>query len=214
MLFAMQYACAKSWMDCGMLPRVAAVLGHRFGEITALCVFGVLSLKDTHKLVAGRARLVRDAWGSDPELMMAIEADGPLVNELLIHANRAYGGSDSAGIACYNSPHGFTLAGSPGSINAVAEMIPTSQKFAHIRSKKLKGSNAFHLSLVDPLCDDLEQIGKALNYSEPLISLERASEMYSNDELNSRFVADHMRSPVHQSSCQTLPIGDLSRGWF
>lgn len=33
-LFAMQYACANSWIDSGIEP--AAVIGHSFGELTAL----------------------------------------------------------------------------------------------------------------------------------------------------------------------------------
>lgn len=55
MLFAMQYAAAKSWLDSGLDTKVAAVVGHSFGEITALCISGVLSLEDTVKFVAGRA---------------------------------------------------------------------------------------------------------------------------------------------------------------
>ena len=36
MLFAIQYSCAKSWIDCGI--EVAALVGHSFGHMTALCV--------------------------------------------------------------------------------------------------------------------------------------------------------------------------------
>jgi acyl transferase domain-containing protein len=88
-LFAMQYASAKSWIDCGLTDKVVSVVGHSFGEITALCVSGVLSLEDTVKLIAGRAKLVQDAWGTDPGAMMAIEADEALVHDLLKEANLA-----------------------------------------------------------------------------------------------------------------------------
>jgi acyl transferase domain-containing protein len=88
MLFAMQYASAKAWMDCGLETKVAAVVGHSFGEITALCVAGVLSLEDAVKLITSRARLVRDVWGADPGAMMAVEADEALVHELLTDANK------------------------------------------------------------------------------------------------------------------------------
>lgn len=72
MLFALQYACAMCWMDCGV--KIEAVVGHSFGEITALCLSGVLSLVDAVKLVVGRAKVVRDAWGPDTGSMMAERA--------------------------------------------------------------------------------------------------------------------------------------------
>lgn len=53
MLFAMQYACARSWMDSGIQP--AALVGHSFGELTALCISQVLSLEGTVKMIVRRA---------------------------------------------------------------------------------------------------------------------------------------------------------------
>ncbi|KAF3481209.1 uncharacterized protein GIQ15_03968 [Arthroderma uncinatum] len=37
-LFAIQYASARVWMDCGLAAKIVSVVGHSFGEITALCV--------------------------------------------------------------------------------------------------------------------------------------------------------------------------------
>ncbi|KAJ5519536.1 polyketide synthase [Penicillium expansum] len=62
-LFALQYACAKSWMDAGAQP--VAVLGHSFGELTALCVADSLSLDDALTMIAARARVIRDFWGPE-----------------------------------------------------------------------------------------------------------------------------------------------------
>lgn len=42
--FAVQYACAMCWIDAGL--EVAAVVGHSFGELTAMVVSRVLSLHD------------------------------------------------------------------------------------------------------------------------------------------------------------------------
>ena len=36
LLFALQYACARTWIDSGI--QVAAIVGHSFGQLTALCV--------------------------------------------------------------------------------------------------------------------------------------------------------------------------------
>ncbi|KAI1134063.1 hypothetical protein F5Y05DRAFT_417605 [Hypoxylon sp. FL0543] len=196
MLFAMQYACAKCWMDCGLASKVAAVVGHSFGEITALCVSGVLSLRDTIKLVAGRARLVRDSWGPDPGAMMAVEADEALVQELLAEANGAYGGDRPASIACYNGPRSFTLAGSVKAVDSVSGTMLGNRKFSVIKSKKLNVTNAFHSTLVEPLLDGLEKVGNNIIFNEPVIPFERATETKFAGKLTSRFVPDHMRNPV------------------
>ncbi|KAH7133939.1 hypothetical protein EDB81DRAFT_695655 [Dactylonectria macrodidyma] len=196
MLFAMQYSCAKSWIDCGLSTKVVAVTGHSFGEITALCISGALSLEDTVKLVAGRARLVRDAWGPDRGAMMAVEADEAHVHELLAESNARNHGYGLAEIACYNGPRGFTLAGSTGAIDGVAATMASSGKFSSIRAKRLNVTNAFHSNLVEPLLNDLEDIGRDLTFNGPIIPIERATETRSMSRLTSRFVPDHMRSPV------------------
>ncbi|KAI2613435.1 putative polyketide synthase [Hypoxylon sp. NC1633] len=194
-LFAMQYASARSWMDCGLSGKVVGVVGHSFGELTALCISGVLSLKHALTLVARRAQLVRDVWGDDKGSMMAVEADEPLVQELLEQAGQKL--DKPASIACYNGPRSFTLSGSVKAIDAVAETIANNgNKFSVLRSKRLNVTNAFHSSLVDPLLDRLEQVGKELEFNEPSIPLERATKTAFTGQLTANFVPDHMRNPV------------------
>ncbi|KAI1412823.1 hypothetical protein F5Y13DRAFT_190030 [Hypoxylon sp. FL1857] len=194
MLFAIQYACAKSWISCGV--QVDAVIGHSFGELTALCVSGVLSLKDTAKMIAGRAQLVRDSWGSDRGSMMAIEADLDVVHKLLEEAGAKYSGDIPATIACYNGPRSFTLAGSTKSIENVAEIVAGPDYSSCTRAKKLNVTNAFHSTLVEPLMEDLEEIGRGLTFREAVIQLERSTKE-SYTEIGSEFVAEHMRNPVY-----------------
>jgi acyl transferase domain-containing protein len=99
MLFAMQYSCAKSWMDSGLAGKIVSVVGHSFGEITALCISGALSFRNTLELVAGRAKVIRDAWGPDPGGMMAVEGAEENVQQLLNAANQRYAGDFPASIA-------------------------------------------------------------------------------------------------------------------
>ncbi|KAI0124996.1 hypothetical protein BJ170DRAFT_673048 [Xylariales sp. AK1849] len=194
MLFALQYSCAKAWMDCGLEGKISAVVGHSFGEITALCVSGVLSLADTVKLVAGRARLVRDAWGPDFGAMIAVEADISLVQDLLREANGISDGS--AGIACYNGPRSFTLAGSTKAIDATVEMLVGDSRFSSIKNKRLGVTNAFHSVLVDSLLNGLSLVGKELIFHEPTIPVEHATESKMTSALDWSFVPSHMRNPV------------------
>ncbi|OAF54252.1 Type I Iterative Polyketide synthase (PKS) [Pseudogymnoascus destructans] len=196
MLFASQYACAKCWMDSGLAGKIVSVVGHSFGEITALCVSGTMSLRDTVKLVAGRAKLIRDGWGPDSGAMMAIEADVEDVHKILAEANRRYAGEYPASIACYNGPRSFTLAGPSEAIDLVAETIP---QFGPLKSKRLNVTNAFHSTLVEPLVSRLEGIGRNLTFSNPVIPLERATEnrQAAGSKITSAYVADHMRKPVY-----------------
>ena len=191
MLFALQYSCAQCWIDCGVKP--AAVVGHSFGELTALCVAGVLSLKDSLRVVAARAQLIKDSWGSDPGAMMAVEGKLEDVQALLEKAGKICPAEECATVACYNGPSTFTLAGSTRAIDAVTDTISSAPG---VRGKRLAVSNAFHSTLVEPLRADLEKVAEGLNFKEPIIRWERATERHSPPQLGPKFFASHMRDPV------------------
>ena len=193
-LFALQYSCAKCWIDCGI--QVAAVVGHSFGEITALCVSGSLSLKDAVVLVSGRASIVRDSWSEDRGSMIAADGDLELVQSLITRSNDAYDGLYPASIACYNGPRSFTLAGSIEAMDIVAAQCASDATFQAIKTKKLNVSNAFHSTLVEPLVEKLEELGASLKFQTPSIPFERATETRSSGDLSAKFVAEHMRNPV------------------
>ncbi|KFY00088.1 hypothetical protein O988_03530 [Pseudogymnoascus sp. VKM F-3808] len=195
MLFAIQYSCAKSWMSSGV--QVAAVVGHSFGEITALCVSGILSLQDTLKMVAGRARIIRDSWGSEKGSMMAIEADLGEVEKLLFESSNNAPGEAAATIACFNGPRSFTLAGSRAAIQVVKETASKNAAFSSMKSKVLDVTNAFHSTLVEPLIPALDQVGQDLVFNEPVIPLEMATKTETFKRPSSSFVASHMRNPVY-----------------
>lgn len=192
MLFAMQYSCAKTWIDCGI--QVAAVVGHSFGELTALCVSGTLSLRDAVKLVSGRAYLVRDSWGAEKGSMVAVEADLEDVERLIADSSNRYN-EERATIACFNGPRSFTLAGTTKTIEALIEEAAENMIYSSMKLKKLNVTNAFHSTLVQPLVTELEQLGQGLTFEGPKIPLERATEFTQN--LTSRFAAEHMRYPVY-----------------
>ncbi|KAL8637895.1 MAG: hypothetical protein Q9226_009064, partial [Calogaya cf. arnoldii] len=175
-LFAVQYASARSWIDCGIEP--AAVIGHSFGELTALCVSGVLSLKDALRMIIGRSTAVRDLWGPDRGAMLAVEGDLDQVERLLEESNTSRDGS-SANIACFNGPRSFTLAGPVRSIETVVQTITSNTSYSSMPSKRLNVTHAYHSTLVEPLLTELDRVGGNILYNEPKIHLERATEFGS-----------------------------------
>jgi acyl transferase domain-containing protein len=202
-LFSMQYSCAKSWIDCGL--QVVAVVGHSFGELVAQTVAGAMTLTDGLKVVARRACLVRDSWGSDKGSMMAVEGDLQLVEDLLARANLDESVCKyPASIACYNGPTSFTLAGSTESINRVESFLREEDSFkASIRYKRLNTSHAFHSSLVEDLTASLEQITHDIAFSSPHIPVERATKIKNTVPLSSSYIAEHLREPVYFNDAVT-----------
>ncbi|KAI3324539.1 putative polyketide synthase [Xylariaceae sp. AK1471] len=193
-LFANQYACARSWIDSGVQP--SAVVGHSFGELTALCISQVLSVQDTLKMIISRATLIQDAWGPEKGAMMAVESELPIVEKLLADVAEATGGNKVASIACYNGPKSFTLAGPEAAIDAVADAVAKTPMTDPIRVKKLNVTNAFHCALVDPLMVRLEENAQGLTFREPKIPIERATEFPMQEKFTAKFVPEHMRQPV------------------
>ncbi|KAJ2988141.1 hypothetical protein NUW58_g4130 [Xylaria curta] len=195
-LFASQYACARSWIDSGV--QASAVVGHSFGELTALCISQVLSVKDTLKMIISRATLIQDSWGPEKGAMMAVESELSIVEQLLADVAASFTDSRMvASIACYNGPKSFTLAGSEAAIDAVADAVAKIPKTTNsIRIKKLNVTNAFHCALVDPLMVRLEENSQELIFREPKIPVERATELSAQEKFTAKFVPEHMRQPV------------------
>lgn len=195
-LFSIQYSCAMSWIDCGIAP--VKLVGHSFGELTALCVSGVLSLQDGLKLVYGRSKIIKETWGSEKGSMLAVEADLEELESLLattnanIHAGRAT-------IACFNGPRSFTIAGSSAAIDSLQQTISNKSDTNQLvlKHKRLNVTNAFHSVLVERLKPDLEALGQKLTFASPKIPFERATRTHAANELSAAYVADHMREPVY-----------------
>ena len=194
MQFALQYACAQSWIDSGV--QVKALIGHSFGELTAMCVSGRLSVEDALKMISRRSKLIEDKWGPESGSMMAVDAGQETIEKLIIDANNANPQDIPINIACFNGPRSFTLAGSPSAINALQQTISSDSKFSSIKTKVLSVTNAFHSALVEPLVADLEHIGDDLVFRAPKIHHERAT-IDGSEPAPGKLFASHMRDPVY-----------------
>lgn len=168
-IFAVQYACARCWIDAGLKPQ--AIIGHSFGELTALAVSGALSLSDSLKLVTCRADLINTKWGSEKGGMLVVHAGVDTVQKLQARFKSAHNGAELE-IACYNSPTTTVVAGATAHIDAAEQMLATDPEFSTLRTLRISTSHAFHSSLSNPILAELDAMASSLTWNEPQIPLE------------------------------------------
>ncbi|TVY17072.1 3-methylorcinaldehyde synthase [Lachnellula arida] len=189
-MFALQYSCARSWIDSGL--KVDAVIGHSFGELTAMAVSGVLSLEGAINIIRARAKLIQVKWGSEAGAMLVIHDTQEVVHEVLAHLAI---GSEKVEIACYNGPTSHVLVGTSASIAEVETILRTEPKFGSLRSSKVNTTHGFHSWLTDGLLSDLDAIAKQQTFSTPHIPIETCT-IEKSAPVSFERISQHMREPV------------------
>lgn len=196
MLFSIQYACAKSWLDCGL--QVNVVIGHSFGQITALCVSGSMSLQQAITLVSGRAKLIESLWGPEKGTMLSIESDREALRQVLSMASQH--DTHRVEIACFNSPTTVVLAGSKASIAALESRIMGSSTLSKaMKVRTLVVSHGFHSHLIDPILPGLAEIARSIDFHEPRIRVETCSKSRTWTRIDAEAITQHSREPVYFS---------------
>ncbi|KAM5443073.1 Type I Iterative PKS [Microsporum ferrugineum] len=191
-LFAVQYACAMSWLSSGL--KVDKLIGHSFGQLTALCVSGSLSLVDAFRLVSTRARLVEEHCGPENGIMLAVKGDKLDVDQLLLLA-RQQTKDLVADIACYNGPRSFVIAGDEASIKAIENTAASLS--AGFQFKRLENSHAFHSQLLDAIIPIFLQEMGNLHFEAPEIPIEACSNEDDWSSITAEKVTRHTRMPVY-----------------
>ena len=191
--FAMQYACAKCWIDAGL--QVEAMIGHSFGELTAMVVSGVLSLRDGLKLIASRASLMVTAWGPERGTMLVIHSNRETVQDVVASIN---GGSAEPELefACYNAPSSQVVVGSSLAIDRTESLLSSNQLFSGIRSQRLDVTHGFHSKFAQSILDDLDRTSASLTYSKPETPLETCTAEPSH-QISAKRPSQHAREPVY-----------------
>lgn len=194
--FAMQYACAKCWIDAGLL--VEAVVGHSFGELTAMVVSGVLSLRDGLKLIACRASLMETKWGVEKGVMLVINSSRETVQEILAIIN-TNSNISNVEFACYNAPTSHVVVGSASAIGQTENLLRRDERFSKIRSERVDVTHGFHSKFTEGILDDLDQCSASVTYHEPKIYIEPCTALPYGKILANRF-SQHAREPVYFSN--------------
>lgn len=188
--FVVQYACARCWIDSGL--HVDAVIGHSFGELTALVVSGTLSLIDGLKVVGTRAMLMASKWGSERGIMLAVHSSQDMTHDLISRV-----GSRNIEVACYNVDTSQVLVGSSESISEAERILGSDSRFRGIRYQKLEVTHGFHSRFTEPLLDDLLEVAKTVSFRPPNIHLETCTLEPSDSKLLPSHLVRHTRKPVY-----------------
>ncbi|KAI2607135.1 putative polyketide synthase [Hypoxylon fragiforme] len=193
--FAVQYACAMCWIDSGL--EVQAVIGHSFGELTAMTVSGVLSLADGLRLVASRAALMRKKWGPERGTMLAIHATHDIVSDVIssvIGTNR--NSKKRLEIACFNSPKSQVIVGSAADIDMAEKIMRRDQLFHDVQHQRVNTSHGFHSVFTEPILESLDAVARTLTFNQPTIPLETCTQ-YPLENTQADRVVQHTRTPVY-----------------
>ena len=190
-LFSLQYACAKSWLDAGL--KVVRVVGHSLGQLTALCVAGVIDLYDALRLVLGRAALLKKEWQGERGVMLRVDADIQVVRALIEALQPEERPID---VACYNGSSTHVLSGCDAAIRGIERQL-SQGSFAGVRIRRLKTTHAYHSQLVNCIMPQYEELARSIIYHPGSIPIETCSENESWASATPELMARQTREPVY-----------------
>lgn len=193
-LFASQYATAQTWIDSGLTVR--SLVGHSFGQLTALCVAGSLSVQDALTLVIQRARLIQKLWGKERGAMISVQADRAAVEDLISKAQSEIDDGNLE-IACYNHSTNHVVVGTTAAIDVFEKTIAAQPS---MKAKRLNVTHGFHSELSEPLLPSLAEIARGLRWHKPTIHVELTTEAALGKEPGAWLVPEHTRKGVFFSS--------------
>ena len=148
-IFAIEYALAKTWMSLGIQPVI--LCGHSIGEFVAAHFAGIMELEQALKLVALRGRLISNLPKGK---MLSVRASEEEVRFLL---------PSELDIAGINAANQCVVSGEEKDILAFSELLETKD----IASKVLKTSHAFHSFMMDPILEEFEDIVASIDFQKP-----------------------------------------------
>jgi acyl transferase domain-containing protein len=151
LLFAIQYAMARSLLAAGIKP--SAMVGYSVGEYVAACLAGVLPVEGALRLVALRARLISDL----PEgAMLAVMSPAPPLDPYL---------GSQVSLAAVDGPELTVLAGPVEAIERVGSMLLSNG----VGCRRLAVSHAFHSAMMEPAVRAIRDAAADLTLRPPSI---------------------------------------------
>lgn len=180
-LFVIEYALAKLWQALGVRPEV--MIGYSLGEYVAACLAGVLSLEDSLKLVARRAKLIEESpRGSMLAVMLPEARVVPLLTEQI-------------SLSAVNGPEFCVVAGQ----TAAVEALETTLTEQGMITRRVQSTHAFHSVMMEPLADAVTELVDGFTLrppSIPYISNVTGKPITDEQATDPAYWARHLCSPV------------------
>ena len=187
-MFALQYASATAWLDCGL--HIDCVIGHSFGELTALAVSGILSLDSAARVIGGRALLMQTKWGPETGSMLLLREKADKARNLIQESKL------DLEIACHNAARSQVIVGSEADIATFESQLQSRGSDSSVRCQRLDLLYGFHSRLAEPLLPELDRLAHAESFNAPKISFE-ACTYERADRIYPDHVVKHTRHSVH-----------------
>ena len=153
LLFVIEYALARLWMDWGIQP--AALIGHSVGEFVAATLAGVFSLQDGLRLIARRAQLMQSVA---PGAMTAVSLPEQELNLLL---------GENLSLAAVNAPSSCVVSGPFSQIEVLEGLLMQRD----VPFRRLHTSHAFHSAMIDEIIEQFEKVVQTVVFKPPQIPL-------------------------------------------
>ncbi|KAK3315849.1 hypothetical protein B0H66DRAFT_559875 [Apodospora peruviana] len=198
---ALEIGLARMFMSWGIIPDY--VMGHSLGEYAALCISGALSLEDTLRVVASRAKMMVDHCSPNTTGMIACSLS-PEKAQHLLAGNPSL---SQLAVACRNSTGDCVVGGPLEQIDMLQKTWKQITVFQEdlnarghkgVRTKFLNVPYAFHTAAMDPIADGLRDLGRTVKFREPAIPIVSNvhGRLFEENDFYWGYFARHAREPV------------------
>ncbi len=197
--FVIQIALTRLLEKWGINP--AAIVGHSVGEISAACISGALSLKDSLQVVYHRSRLQQTTAGQGT--MLAVQLP-------VLEIEKIIEPFEEISLAAINSPNFVTLAGIETSLKTVSDQLNERGVF----NRFLRVEVAYHSYQMDPLEKEFKGSLTSLAPGSPKYPLFSTvtGEKVTESPLDNEYWWKNMRQPVRfAKAISTMIDSDCSR---
>jgi acyl transferase domain-containing protein len=182
-IFIFEYALARLLMNWGIQPY--AMIGYSFGEYTAACISGVLSLEDALKMIAARGKLIgKLPAGAMLSVPLTVDKLKPFLDR---HPRLS--------LAIDNGPS--CIAAGPVDAIGAFEKEMKEHKYLCMR---IQSARALHSPMMEPILKEFTgKIAREITLNEHQIPyISNVTGQWANPEqiTQPRYWANHLRAPV------------------